>query len=266
MRVRSGLLLFLIMALVTSCFNEPKFSIIPSIEFGSLVYKPAANSQSLDSLILTISFKDGDGDLGLDSTDKYSPFESAEYVVFSGADAPGTIIYFPNGQTVTNPAQTANGYDTLLAFKDRRLPAPNPNDTLPKWVAPYCCTRYNILQMKSGDSTVYDTLYYILNRDYYNIFVTISVQQADKAFTPYTFTDTCTTACYPPGFNGRFPVLSSDLSRSAPLEGKIRYAMTSYGIGILFGNNKLEITVQIQDRARHKSNPITYGPFTLTSI
>ena len=69
-------------------------------------------------------------------------------------------------------------------------------------------------------------------------------------------------------FDGRFPVLSKDLSQKTPLDGTIRYAMTSTGFLILFGNKPLKLGITIQDRALHRSNTVETipNPFTLQQI
>ncbi|WP_044171924.1 hypothetical protein [Flectobacillus major] len=58
-----------------SCISEPDFSIIPEIGFNrvQVLTKQSAdilgNTTKRDSVILTIDFKDGDGDLGLTQDD-----------------------------------------------------------------------------------------------------------------------------------------------------------------------------------------------------
>lgn len=55
------------------CRQEPKYSVIPHIEFLSL--EKVDNGTGTDSQAeLTIYFQDGDGDIGLDATDKNPVF------------------------------------------------------------------------------------------------------------------------------------------------------------------------------------------------
>lgn len=57
------------MSLLSGCYKEPNFDIIPQIEFADLkkeVILDAFDGTKKDSVILTISFQDGDGDLGYD--------------------------------------------------------------------------------------------------------------------------------------------------------------------------------------------------------
>jgi hypothetical protein len=50
--------------LLASCFNEPEFSNIPRIKFEGLYFGKSNIEDNPDSLVLTLSFEDGDGDLG----------------------------------------------------------------------------------------------------------------------------------------------------------------------------------------------------------
>ncbi|GAB4010642.1 hypothetical protein EXU85_07345 [Spirosoma sp. KCTC 42546] len=57
---------------LTACFNEPNYSNTPSIEFkGMFKYQIAAGKgvgqSKRDSVVITIGFKDGDGNLGIDN-------------------------------------------------------------------------------------------------------------------------------------------------------------------------------------------------------
>ena len=66
--------MILIFALVaTSCRHDPKYSIVPHIEFVSLE-KIDDGSGHDNQAELTIHFQDGDGDIGLDETDRNPVF------------------------------------------------------------------------------------------------------------------------------------------------------------------------------------------------
>lgn len=56
--------------LMMGCFNEPNYSNTPAIDFRSIFpYEVAAGSgvgqSRRDSIVITVGFKDGDGDLGI---------------------------------------------------------------------------------------------------------------------------------------------------------------------------------------------------------
>ena len=68
-----GIIVFLLVIATFSCRREPKYSIVPHIEFVSL--EKVDNGTGHDSQAeLTIYFQDGDGDIGLDNTDRDSVF------------------------------------------------------------------------------------------------------------------------------------------------------------------------------------------------
>jgi hypothetical protein len=261
MRFIKGLLIFLILVVVSnSCLEPLQLSIIPSISFDSVAFRtPADSAQELD---LTINFKDGDGDLGLTSNDvddtqsKYAN----EYFFLTN----GTKVFFLAGSTITNPAYNGTGYDTLISYATKRKAAGTPNDTLPHFVTPYSCTHWDVITDATSHKVV-DTLYCQLNPNTYNVFVDIYVKQGDGSFSLFNWaTQFVYPNCYVAGFDGRFPPLSSDPSKPAPLEGKIKYRMYSAAWTALFGAKTLELRVTIQDRALHKSNTITTPPFELT--
>ncbi len=59
--------------LATACFKAPQYADTPAISLESIRNAPAGTGT--DSVILTISYQDGNGDLGLDDGDKQPPFQ-----------------------------------------------------------------------------------------------------------------------------------------------------------------------------------------------
>jgi hypothetical protein len=62
--------------------------------------------------------------------------------------------------------------------------------------------------------------------------------------------------CAPNFFNGRFPVLSSDLGKKSSLDGTIIYKYSSAGIYAQFHGKTIKVNVYILDRAFHQSNSV----------
>ncbi len=234
-----SLILFSVMGLVIfSCFDPPTYSPIPSIDFGSIKFKEVGDVSEPDSLIISLNFKDGDGDMGLDASsfvDQNIPYNNKYY------------FKFPDG--------------TFLNYEAKRT---NPNyDTLPAFVKPYNCVNWEIY---SENQVVKDTVYFELNPDHYNIFVVFLVKNPDGSFTEFDWREEFTYPNCGISFDGRFPVLSKDLSQQSPLEGTIRYGMVSTGFKILFSIKTLKLKIKIQDRTLNKSNEIETPEFTLQSI
>lgn len=71
-------LFFFTSLLLSDCTNDLDYSPIPAIKFKE--YEVIKNIQGIDSAIkLTISYVDGDGDLGLGQGDTLPPFDSMYY-------------------------------------------------------------------------------------------------------------------------------------------------------------------------------------------
>jgi hypothetical protein len=91
--LKSLAVLFTALAL-GSCFDPPEFPNVPEIEFADIRFVEGNATNRTDSLILTLRFKDGDGDLGIDAT--LPQFNSAPYnnvIIYQTDQAnPSTLI------------------------------------------------------------------------------------------------------------------------------------------------------------------------------
>ena len=99
-------LLVPVLFIAISCYSPPELPLEPSISFKSIIFKELDNLP--DSLILSLEFKDGDGDLGLGTNELGEPYHDIWF--FRKAD------------------------HTLLTYSDRFTP---PYDTLPPFEFPY---------------------------------------------------------------------------------------------------------------------------------
>jgi hypothetical protein len=241
-----------------ACFKAPEFPVIPEITFNDIVFKDVPGSASADTLILTINFKDGDGDLGLgDAETDYISDGGQAYPVMDKLyfKLDGTPVYFPAGSTVANDG-------SLMSYKTKRT----KNDTLPAFITPYNCANWEVLtDGTTGKAT--DTLYFQLNPNHYNIFVDFYIKQQDNSFALFDWKkEFIYPNCQVNGFYGRFPILSKDLSQNTAQEGTIRYSMKSVGFLIFFSIKVLKLKISIQDRKLQRSNIIESPEFTLQSI
>jgi hypothetical protein len=66
--------IFVLVVFLTGCLAKPNYPIIPVIEHVSTQNFKTSNAR-IDSLAITIKFKDGDGDLGLSATDTFPPYQ-----------------------------------------------------------------------------------------------------------------------------------------------------------------------------------------------
>ena len=74
---------------LSSCFNEPNYSNTPAIDFKGIFKYTIAAGQGVgkskrDSVVLTIGFKDGDGNLGTDNNSATYKSDSARYAQNGG--------------------------------------------------------------------------------------------------------------------------------------------------------------------------------------
>lgn len=220
---------------LASCADPPQYSPIPEIIFDNIIFRDIADPSAVDSLIVTIRFKDGDGDLGLEASELEAPYHDKTYYRF------------------------ADG--TYVTYKTRRT---NPKyDTLPAFVKPYNCINWEIKTVNQK----LDTFYFKLNPNHYNFFVDFFIKSNNGTYTKF---DWLAQFAYPncgvTSFNQRFPIISKDLSRKIPLDGSIRNSMESAGFLPLFSIKTLMLKITIQDRALNKSNTVTTGDFTLSNI
>jgi hypothetical protein len=69
-RLKVSFFLLISVVFFNSCYKEPEFDFVPSIDFASITKDVRIDQFSgakKDSIILTINFQDGDGDLGINS-------------------------------------------------------------------------------------------------------------------------------------------------------------------------------------------------------
>ena len=91
---------------IISCNNDDNISETPSISHESIVFKKSPNNITQDSLILTINFIDGNGDLGLSNDENNYPYhpynaiidQNFNWVTYGSMDvSPPLYVYEPNG-------------------------------------------------------------------------------------------------------------------------------------------------------------------------
>ncbi len=223
---KSWLWFLFIFITISACYKRPELDIVPAIGFKDFYFK-AIKDISLDSLVLTINFEDGDGDLGLESNENDPPYQLYDVFVNHG--------------------------DTLSL---------GDNDTLPA----YNCIDYEIIKKEvivNGVPQVVkaDTIYVRRNLNHYNFYLYFLVKQDDGTYKAYD--PAVERNCAPP-YHGRFFLLNTQ-GDIRPLRGELQYRLVS-GFRLLFRNDSIKIQVQIQDRALHKSNIITTDPFMINDI
>ncbi|MBA4057796.1 MAG: hypothetical protein C0490_23980 [Marivirga sp.] len=282
MKALKGLLLFGISTLLMgACFNPPEFPITPVIDYESIYFKEASGPGVKDSLVFTISFKDGDGDLGLSSTQIDPPYHDVNfYLANDGELIPvGKYSLYNNlPQFIDIPNNVTGKLVTVRTEED-----PVYASKLPSFNDPYSCTfyTYTSIYVSEEDKEIFDegthnldstlvsdrfpnvyilldTFYYQRNPNYANIEVEFLVKEGGEYVVFDWEKEFCTIS-----FNQRFPILSE---KEGPLEGDLQYAIVTSGIRSIFSIKPMKLRIKIRDRALNTSNTVETPEFTLDKI
>lgn len=258
MKLSSWVLLVFSVAAAGSCFQPPDYPSRPEIEFEGVYYD---DGQFEDAIVVSFKFKDGDGDLGLGASESETlpPFNERWYyssVPFQleGCKDSNRCHYLPN------PVTQAAEFAKVIKYKTKRLNMPGA-DTLKPFVKPYWCTRWEVVTDET-EKTI-DTVYYLANPHYNNIFITFQVKNGNDYID---FDDGVLLnfpECVDLAYNSRIPLLRGS-EPGAPLEGRISYAIKSVDFKVLFGAKLLRLKFYIEDRALNRSNVVITDDFTLT--
>ncbi|MEL0008972.1 MAG: hypothetical protein VW741_03785 [Flammeovirgaceae bacterium] len=240
-------LFFLITSLILySCIEDNNVSTVPSISYENLIFKKSINSFNQDSLILTINFIDGDGNLGLSNNENNYPYHPYNAII--DRDFNWVTI----GSTDVNPplyVYEPNGVYYLYNNEDNR---PTFN-----------CDNYIIDTVNS--TTQLDTFYIQKNENNKNIFIEFYKKENDE----FKLIDWKRIFDEEYGcgidFNSRFPPLNISNSNQL-LSGKLRYGMVSYGFDIILKNDIFKLKIYIKDRELNTSNIIETPEVTLEEI
>ena len=239
-------LLILVLFAFISCEKDEGISKIPSISYENIEFKKSINNITQDSLILTINFIDGDGNLGLSNDENSYPYHPYNAIIDqefnwvtlgSSTVTPPLYVYEPNG--------------TYYSFSN--------NDNRPS----YNCEDY-IIDTVSSTSKL-DTFFIQKNDFNKNIFIEF-LKKENNDFRVIDWKRVFDEE-YGCGidFNSRFPPLNISNS-SQLLSGKLRYGMVSYGFEMVLKNDIFKLRVHIIDRELNKSNIIETPEVTLEEI
>ncbi|MFC4873664.1 hypothetical protein [Negadavirga shengliensis] len=140
MKVKSHIFSLVVLLGCFSCVSPPdNFPSVPEISFNNVEY---IETNDADSLILTINFRDAEGDLGLNPRDIFPPFHELEYL--------------------------KDGAGNYITYSNRPPNAPSFNNR--DWVI---FPLINNVEIK-------DTLWVRENPDYYNIFIKFFIKRSGE--------------------------------------------------------------------------------------
>ncbi|MFN3840717.1 MAG: hypothetical protein ACK4RF_08415 [Cyclobacteriaceae bacterium] len=285
MKAIQGFVLFIVLITgISSCFDPPEFNDAPEITFNKIEFKVTPEFSVMDTLVLYIDFKDGDGDMGFSQdnlqhrSDPYHPFtyylETAgggiqpvatfETRITAPSPIPQEVSVLkasaPLGKLVTHRTRTKPGYGFLPPLDPNKVDCKDyilSYLIIPAELLSTIDSTYNVVATStSGAVLIQDTLYFEQNQNFYNIRIRF-YQKVGSSLEEFSWEEEfCST------FNGRFPLLSDG---NAPLEGTIRYNMKSTGFIPLFSIKTLALDVIVSDRSLKKDS-IRTPEFTLDRI
>jgi hypothetical protein len=302
MKIYKSLAVLLTVLALGSCFDPPELPNVPQIEFVDINFIEGNATNRTDSLIVTLRFQDGDGDLGIDPTlQKYNeaPYNNVTLYQTNKNDPRklipiNTIIQSVDHINKNNVKETE--ILQLLPIQDAslgKLVFPQTrNQPGYEYLPAMSCEFYEnfrtanfAIEAKHKDvldaSTVVDTLfsringakvathfiisdflYFTVNPNHYNIDIDFLVKDPSnpQAVDGFVLYDWRKEFCQQ-DLDGRFPILNDN--GPGPLEGTIRYAMTSIGLRRIFTIKTLKLKIKIRDQAFNESNTIYTKEFTL---
>ncbi|MEX2564964.1 MAG: hypothetical protein WD431_03380 [Cyclobacteriaceae bacterium] len=148
MKVKNHIFPLILILIGWACVSPPEdFPSVPSVSFDDLEFVQTTNA---DSLIVSINFRDAEGDLGLNARDIFPPFNELHYLT----DNSGNYITYGN----------------------------RPED------APDFNNRDWIIFPLINNVEVRDTLWVQENPDYYNIFIKFFVKRSGE-YTEFKWSD-----------------------------------------------------------------------------
>lgn len=248
--------------LIVSCFEPPQYSIIPRIVYESYRTVEVPGASTEDSLFVTVSFRDGDGDLGRSGTENAPPFNQKWYFLLNPIPTCES--------TVIPPCKKSSFVDVddlsnVVKYSTRRT---NPDyDTLPPYVKPFRCDNYEIMRDETTNQIV-DTVYIQRNPRTFTFFCDLYTKEpgpSGPVFVKYDWYVGSDCPLPGGGFYGRFDILGkdNDPDLGLPVEGTLTFRVVSNSLFATFKNKTIKLKIRIVDRAGHYSNEVETREFTL---
>lgn len=222
--------------------------------------------------MVTISFEDGDGNIGLENTDTDFPFHNNDF--FIGENGATNAIPTKSYGISNNYLIPGDANGKLILYRTRKNPA---YSSLPA----YSCVNWLIttayvdvereelipddvertLTNTTGLPAVYavtDTFLIQPNPNYYNMEVKFFRKPTPSS--NYEEFDWVQYTCQP--FSGRIPTLPTENAVS----GTITYSMVSAGFADVMSSGIWQVQIKIRDRAFNESNVVSSNGNTLQEI
>lgn len=104
--IKALILPLVLVVIVSSCYKEPEFGLTPAIDFDSIskdIRIDQQNGGKKDSIIVSIKYQDGDGDLGYDTEEIGAevPRTDYNYVVKTLRKVKGAFVEYKRLETLS---------------------------------------------------------------------------------------------------------------------------------------------------------------------
>jgi hypothetical protein len=293
-------LLCFLAASLGSCFDPPEFPAVPEIEFERVEFINSIDPAEEDSLNLYITFRDGDGDLGLSESPEDNSFPYHD--VFFYQENNGSLIPLPTASGYIG----VNEYDLLLIsdaskgtlVTPRSKLKPEYSGLLPSetdFCAPYETLGEKIDPKNPQQSERRRLVIFKSDRKVLDpgIKIVDSLTETGQAQGPimyYQIMDKLYFTRNPDHFNIDVDFLIKDPTapdgfreydfvkelcttsfdgrfpvfsdKLSSIEGTLKYSMTSIGFVTAFSIKVVKLRVTIKDQARNSSNTVYSNEFT----
>ncbi|RAW01433.1 hypothetical protein DQQ10_11065 [Pseudochryseolinea flava] len=260
-----------------ACDDNEEISSTPNISFVDLTFGRGNIAEGgADSLVLTINFKDKEGDLGKDfiAGERYMHI----YYVDANNQLHSTPLIIDGfGQLDTKQIK---GKILTKSMRDKPGMPTLPTDVSCSYTYIDCTiTDIDVIDQEytsfedEGDIVrIADEIYY--NREHlYNLEVKILEKQGDKFIEAFYRDDRCNA------FSNTFPRIPNTthhewisaggpfrVKRTSKTTGSIAYAMYSIGHTYVLRDKEFKLQIYVKDRAKNRSNTLETPVFTLQEL
>lgn len=240
------LAIMIFVGVVDSCIKQPDYPNVPQIQLGSFSLRRGTGANfGFDTLVITIKFKDGNGDIGIGQTDlarQDGKYVSPWYWVYDTTNI-SNYGYTTDGNPADLPSNTSYKF---INYKARNLNF--SGITIP---ATYNCVNWAI--GKNVGSSKVDTLFITQNSLAYTLNMDLYTRRLTS--DPYVYYDPGANDCSPNEFKAALPDLSND-RKSSPIEGSFTYKFEYLGFAAKFSGQYLKFNITITDREGNVSNTV----------
>lgn len=248
----------------SSCYDAPEYPTKPKITFESIIFKEIGTNTDPDSLIMTIGFQDGDGDLGLDDRFTDPNFRKGDFWIDVNTGELVTLKHFGQpGFEQVMPYEFPYSCEHWIegsTFTNFCSLAGIPND---------CDKRIEEFGLNTlvteKTKLILDTIWFNPNPNRSNYFLTFLEETAPDNFEEFDWQNADIQDPCAINFSLTFPPISKKEGRFVS-EGKIRFSLTANRMPTVFKNKRLMVEIKIKDRALNESNAVFSEAFTLQEI